>query len=277
MNYEVNKIEPFGIIVQAFEKNTDIKDIPISKLKNLFNKEHLIVLRGFKTFSESGEFVNYCDLWGEVSVWPFGKVLELVEHDQPEDHIFDSSYVPLHWDGMYRKQVPEYQIFHCLEAPLEEKGGRTTFSNTVLALRNSDEEKRRQWSKVIGNYKREMEFYNSKVVSPVITKHPYKDYSVIRYNEPSSDNENFINPPNQNFSGLEASEIQGFHQKLLEVLYDDKNFYAHKWVDGDVVIADNFTLLHGREKFVSKSPRHIRRVQVLSDPPFNNPGLESYQ
>jgi alpha-ketoglutarate-dependent taurine dioxygenase len=36
-------------------------------------------------------------------------------------------------------------------------------------------------------------------------------------------------------------------------------------------------LLHGREAFVSKSPRHIQRVQVLSNPPFDNPGLESYQ
>lgn len=277
MNYEIKKIKPFGVIVQVLKENINVKDIPILELKDLFTKEHLIVLRGFQTFPDSERFVNYCDLWGEVSVWPFGKVLELVEHEKPEDHIFDSSYVPLHWDGMYRKQVPEYQIFHCLKAPLEEKGGRTTFSNTVLALKNSGDEKRKQWSKVIGSYEREMEFYNSKTVSPIITKHPYKDYSVIRYNEPSSSNESFVNPPNLNFLGLDSSEIQEFHQNLSKALYDEKNFYAHKWIDGDVVIADNFTLLHGREKFVSKSPRHIRRVQVLSDPPFNNPGLESYQ
>ncbi|CSB87532.1 PvcB protein [Vibrio cholerae] len=43
------------------------------------------------------------------------------------------------------------------------------------------------------------------------------------------------------------------------------------------MITDNFSLLHGREGFTSHTPRHIRRVQVLSNPPYNNPSLESYQ
>ncbi|MEM6730499.1 MAG: TauD/TfdA family dioxygenase, partial [Myxococcota bacterium] len=60
-------------------------------------------------------------------------------------------------------------------------------------------------------------------------------------------------------------------------LHAPESFYAHQWQTGDVVIADNFTLLHGREAFTSRAPRHLQRVHVLSETPFDNPGLETYQ
>lgn len=96
-----------------------------------------MLLRGFETFEHSEQFADYCERWGEVSVWPFGRVLDLVQKEDPGDHIFDSSYMPMHWDGMYRPQVPEYQIFQCVKAPLPGHGGRTTFSHTMLALQHA--------------------------------------------------------------------------------------------------------------------------------------------
>lgn len=38
---------------------------------------------------------RYADLWGEIMMWPFGAVLEVKEHPDAKDHIFDSSYVLL--------------------------------------------------------------------------------------------------------------------------------------------------------------------------------------
>jgi alpha-ketoglutarate-dependent taurine dioxygenase len=238
----------------------------------------LVVLRGFQTFTSSAEFADYCETWGEISIWPFGKVLELIEQDKPEDHIFDCSYVPMHWDGMYRPQVPEYQIFHCVTAPLPGHGGRTTFSNTVLALKNASAEDLALWEGVTATYRRKMEFYDSRTVSPIITKHPFRGFPVIRYNEAhSEENGHLVNPSDQEFRGIDPDKIGDLHRGLRNALYAPKNFYAHEWQQNDVVITDNFTLLHGREAFTSKSPRHIQRVQVLSNPPLKNPGLESYK
>jgi len=278
MDYEVTYLKPFGVRLTPKNKNTPIKDLDIGHLRKLFWQEHLVLLRGFDTFKGTDDFSDYCECWGEVSLWPFGKVLELIEQDNPEDHIFDHSYVPLHWDGMYRPQIPEYQIFHCVKAPLSERGGRTTFSNTILVLENASPELKMLWNKVTGIYERKMEFYNSRTVSPIITQHPQKDFSVIRYNEPHSvERGHFINPPDLEFTGIHCEKLDCFHQSLKQALYAPHSFYAHEWQTGDVVIADNFSLLHGREAFVSKSPRHIRRVHVLSNPPFDNPALESYQ
>jgi len=278
MDYKVTHLNPFGVLLAPKSKNTNVKDLDIVSLRKFFWQEHLILLRGFDTFKNSEDFSDYCECWGEVSLWPFGKVLELIEQDNPEDHIFDNSYVPMHWDGMYRLQVPEYQIFHCVKAPLSGQGGRTTFSNTILALKNTSSQLKEFWNEVTGTYQRKMEFYNSKTVSPIITKHPRNEFSIIRYNEPpSKDKGDFVNPPRLEFTGVSEEELDVFHRSLKEALYAPENLYAHEWQTGDVVIADNFSLLHGREKFVSKSPRHIRRVQVLSNPPFDNPGLETYQ
>lgn len=278
MDFKVTRLKPFGVVVESRSGKANVKDLRIEDLRDLFRQEHLIVLRGFETFQNSAEFSEYCELWGEIAVWPFGKVLELIEQDRPEDHIFDSSYVPMHWDGMYRPQVPEYQIFHCVTPPLPEKGGRTTFSNTRLALENASAETRQLWGKALGTYGRKMEFYDSKTVSPVITKHPYRDFSVIRYQEPhAEDRGHFVNPPDLRFTGIEDGEIGLLHQSLQQALYAPGCFYAHEWQVNDIVIADNFSLLHGREEFVSKSPRHLQRVQVQSNPPFDNPGLKSYR
>jgi alpha-ketoglutarate-dependent taurine dioxygenase len=278
MNYRVSHLKPFGVFVEPKAKDTNVNSLDIKILREMFLQEQLVLLRGFDTFKTSEEFSNYCELWGEISIWPFGKVLELIEQDNPEDHIFDNSYVPLHWDGMYRPQVPEYQIFHCVKAPLPGQGGRTVFSNSILALKNAPAELKEIWKKVTGIYKRKMEFYNSMTRSPIITKHPLRDFSIIRYNEPPTEEKgHFVNPPELEFTGVDRDALTAFHQNLKEVLYSPNNFYAHEWQNGDVVITDNFSLLHGREGFISKSPRHLQRVQVLSHPPFNNPGLESYQ
>ena len=278
MGPKTTAIKPFGLLLEPNHPGQNILDIDVDLLRDLLWRERLIVLRGFRTFTGAEDFSEYCERWGQISLWPFGKVLELVEHNNPEDHIFDNNYVPLHWDGMYRPQVPEFQIFHCVKAPLSTQGGRTTFSNTTLALENASAQTRALWEKVTGSYERKMEFYNSKTISPVIDTHPLRGFPVIRYNEPPSAGfGNFLNPPILEFSGINAEELNEFHNTLREALYSPKNFYAHEWHEGDLVVADNFSLLHGRESFETKAPRHLRRVHVLSDPPLDNPRLVFHQ
>lgn len=278
MKLKTSCLNPFGLLVEPSSAQGDVHDLDVDLLRELFWREHLLVLRGFKTFAGAEDLSAYCERWGEIGLWPFGKVLELLEREKPEDHIFDNNYVPLHWDGMYRPQVPEFQIFHCVQAPLPGQGGRTTFSNTALVLQNAPVEMLSLWSRVTGHYHRKMEFYESKTVSPVITSHPRRGFPVIRYNEPPDNSRGlFLNPPHLDFTGPDKSELKEFHRSLREALYAPSNFYAHEWQEGDLVIADNYTLLHGREAFISRAPRHLRRVHVLGNPPLDNPALVSHK
>lgn len=276
MEAKKTRIEPFGLLLEPQNPSGDIRDLDVTDLRELLWRERFLVLRGFRTFADAEAFAEYCERWGEISVWPFGKVLELVERNNPEDHIFDNNYVPLHWDGMYRPQVPEFQLFHCVRAPKVGQGGRTTFSDTTLALERAPAHHRELWGKVTGTYRRKMEFYDSKTVSPVIDIHPLRGFPVIRYNEPPSEGfGTFLNPPILEFTGVGEEELVEFHRTLREALYSPANFYAHEWREGDIVVTDNFSLLHGRESFETKAPRHLRRVHVLSNPPLDNPRLVS--
>lgn len=276
MTTDLTHMRPFGLLLQPRFTGHTLRDLPVDELREFVRKHHLMVLRGFSNFDSAGAFADYCRQWGEISVWPFGEVLELVEQAKPADHIFDNNYVPLHWDGMYRPQVPEFQMFHCVNAPRGGEGGRTTFSNTVIALERAQRSRRALWNKVTGTYHRKMEFYDSKTVAPLIAMHPVRGFPVIRYGEPPrKDDEGFINHPALAFSGFPEDE-GALHSSLREALYAPECLYAHEWVAGDVVISDNYTLLHGREAFTSGAARHLRRVHVLGDPPLRNPHLVSH-
>lgn len=279
--YQMSLAKPFGVLVQPEGQSFSVNELPVGPIRELAREYHLVVLRGFSTFGKDTQgaeaFADYCATWGEISIWPFGKVLELVEQKNPADHIFDHNYVPLHWDGMYRPQVPEFQMFHCVSAPQGNQGGRTTFSNTRLALERASSSRRDLWSKVTGVYHRKMEYYDSKTVAPVVTSHPVKGFSVIRYNEPPREHDDsFLNHPTLAFKGVENQKTADFHHTLREALYSPENFYAHCWQTGDIVISDNYTLLHGREAFTSGAARHLRRVHVLGQPPLDNPHLVSH-
>ncbi|MCB0417814.1 MAG: TauD/TfdA family dioxygenase, partial [Bdellovibrionales bacterium] len=215
MSLQYSKIGSVGVLVEAQSAQQSLVSLDLPELRALFEREHLLVLRGFRSFERVDAFTEYCELWGEISLWPFGKVLELVEQKQPEDHIFDSNYVPLHWDGMYRPEVPEIQIFHCVSAPGENAGGRTTFSNTAIAYARASETDRARWAGVRGVYERKMEFYHSKSVAPIVTKHPTRGYTVMRYCEPPKEGDSaFINHPLFSFEGIPESETREFTQSM---------------------------------------------------------------
>jgi alpha-ketoglutarate-dependent taurine dioxygenase len=276
MSFQSHSLEPFGLLMQAADGKDQLHDLDLGALRTLFEREHLLVLRGFKALESADDFATYCERWGEIALWPFGKVLELKEQAKPEDHIFDNSYVPLHWDGMYRKQVPELQIFQCVSSPGVNCGGRTRFSHTPRAYERASEAVRASWSRVTGVYERKMEYYDSKTRAPLVERHPAKGFPVLRFCEPPAENDaSFINHSKFSFEGVAAEATKNLLQGLRDALYAPEVFYAHEWQAGDVVVTDNYTLLHGREAFTKGAPRHLRRVQVLGQPALNNPHLVS--
>jgi alpha-ketoglutarate-dependent taurine dioxygenase len=269
-----SKIDPFGSLIEAGSHDDDVRELDVDTLKEIYRRDQLLLLRGFKSLEGAEDFLEFCESWGPVHVWPFGKVLEIVEHPNPLDHIFDHSFVPLHWDGMFAPQIPEYQIFQCVSASSPGQGGQTNFSNTKLALELATDEQRESWSKVVGTYLRKIAIIDRKAVSPIVDKHPYRDFSVMRYYEdPSLRNERFINPTEVELSGLELEELKRVRCEITEMLYDRRCLFSHSWKPGDILIADNLSLLHGRESFAGKSPRHLRRISVSGHSHIKNKNL----
>ena len=272
--FDVVPMTPFGVRVQAHGPSEDLRGIPVAELRALVRKHHLVLLRGFAPLGSAESLSRYCTTWGDIMKWSFGDVLELVEHENPTDHIFDNSYVPFHWDGMYMPLIPALQVFQCVHAPGMEEGGQTTFTDTTRILANASPEQRALWEKVTVTYRiKKVAHYGGQAVSPLITAHPEEGYPVLRYNEPPREDVRFLNRPEIEFGGIAAEQVEALKQGLHEALYSPQNYYGHDWQTGDVLVADNYVLLHGRAAFTSRSPRHLRRVHILGTPPFRNPAV----
>lgn len=272
--FQVETVAPFGVMIRSCSPENQPTQVPVPVARQLVREHHLLTLRGFVGFPGPRDLDRYAMTWGQTLSWPFGTVLELVQHNSPTDHIFDNGGVSLHWDGMFREYIPEFQIFYCVKALENDHGGRTTFCDTTRVLDSVAPKTRSLWDKLVLTYRiTRQTHYGGAVVSPLVVPHPDQGFPTMRYLEPVPDNIHYVNRPRVEFREMEPRRVVDIVQELRAALYDPGHYYAHTWQTGDVVIADNYSLLHGREPYTSGCGRHLRRVHVLGDPPLSNPAL----
>lgn len=272
----VEFVSPFGVIVRPAGAEAEMTEVPVPAARDLVRKYHLLVCRGFGALSDPEELTRYAASWGQVLTWSFGAVLDLVEHERPADHVFDNTGVSFHWDGMFVDRIPEFQIFQCIKALDKGQGGRTIFCDTTRVLDDADAPTQKLWESLTLTYRVTKEsHYGGTAVSPLVVEHPARGFRTIRYLEPVSENIGYVNRPRVTFHDVPQQRVPEIEQALRNALYEPRHCYAHEWQTGDVVIADNYTLLHGREPYASRCGRHLRRVHVLGDPPLTNLALQN--
>ena len=65
----------------------------------------------------------------------------------------------------------------------------------------------------------------------------------------------------ESISGKDVSAEQ-IGKALERLLYDRRVTYWHSWEKGDVLISDNFSMMHTRSEFVSGADRELWRIHV---------------
>lgn len=274
-NFNIMPNSPFGAIITPVAPEQHIDSLSVERLRLLVRQYNLLILRGFQSgFKQQKALVSFASKWGTIMMWPFGPVLDVMEHPDATDHVFDNSYMPFHWDGMYKPTVPELLLFHCVTAPSEDEGGRTTFVNTTRLLNDADPVLLSQWKAISITYRiRQMVHYGGEVNSPLIVQHPNGQDMILRYNEPARKGKQFLNHHSLEISGIPEEKWKPLQERLHQYLYDSRYYYAHQWHQGDIVVADNFVLLHGREGFTSRAMRHLQRIHIQNDPVYLNTSL----
>ncbi|WP_367127984.1 TauD/TfdA dioxygenase family protein [Saccharothrix sp. HUAS TT1] len=269
--WNTEPLSPFGVLVTAGAPDQPFTAPAIEEVRALVRAEHLVVLRGFTPPADGPALEAYGRSWGEVLEWSFGTVFDVLAHDEPEDHAFDTTFMPMHWDGMYARFVPEFQIFHCLTAPVGASGGRTLFTDTGRLVADTDPGTLRRWRSVVLEYRNpKVSHYGGLVVSPLVEPHPLTGEPTLRFLEPVPEGVEILNPPNVAVADLGPEEARAVVEEVRSALYDPRYMYGHSWQPGDVLITDNYSLLHTREPYERGLPRHLRRVHVLGDPPHRS-------
>ncbi|MBV8931508.1 MAG: TauD/TfdA family dioxygenase [Kutzneria sp.] len=261
---------PFGVVITSTRPDAAITEVPIPWLRTLARECHLIVLRGFATVGATDEFDAYTRAWGTQVVWDFGTVLELREKAS-DDPVFDTGFLPIHWDGMYGAYIPEFQMFQCVSAPPAGEGGRTLFCDTSLVLADADAETRKVWDSVTIRYQASrIAHYGGVLREPLVGSHPVTGIPILRFSEPTPEDRQVANRPVITMEDVAPDRAAVIFEDMRSRVYDPRHLYAHQWAVDDILIADNFTLLHTREPYLSGTPRHLRRVQIQGEPPLAN-------
>jgi len=253
-------LQPFGLEVTV-APGTTWDALNLELLKRWVDEHRVVVVRGLEPQAPE-VLASDARALGRLQPWRFGSVHELKLDPEAENYLYTDHEVPLHWDGAFADEVPHWLLFRCLQAPAEGAGGETVFVDTTKVLAAADPER---WAGTSVRYETEKKaHYGGVFVADVVDTHPTTGETVLRYAEPVDD----LNPVTTEPSGPGA---EGLVDEMKQRLYGPDVLLAHAWRDGDLVLADNHALLHGRRAFDRATPRHLLRVNIL-DP---RPGLRA--
>lgn len=257
-------LPPFGLLIRPTESSGSPERLPLDRLRALLLRERLLVLRGFEPFASKEQLSAYSQCWGELLAWDFGTVFEVIEQDHPKNYLFTSGSVPYHWDGAFAARVPWLQVFQCQESPGCDQGGETIFCDTARIWEMATPQKRTLWREITIEYTTDkVAHYGGRIRFPLLGLHPLTGQTTLRFAEPANASTVKLNTPELEVHGIPATEVPGFLDELIRLLYAPQYVYSHAWEAGDLVIADNHVLLHGRTPYRSKLPRKLWRVHVL--------------
>lgn len=263
LQFETQELKPFGLTITAKRSAPEslLKQIPANELDALARKHRLVLLRGFSRLDREA-FLSYCSGFPgrDVFQWSFGPVMEMREMPDPKNYLFSREKVPFHWDGAFAT-VPNYLVFSCVEAPSGGAGGETLFCDTEAIYSASSVEERKLFAKAVMKYETsKIAHYGGVIEAPLVQRHPESGSVILRYAEPVATE---LNPVSLEIKGVESFEAEAIQNLMQERIYDPQFCYEHEWEEGDLLIADNHSLIHGRKQFELGSPRHLRRIQLI--------------
>jgi alpha-ketoglutarate-dependent taurine dioxygenase/4-hydroxybenzoate polyprenyltransferase len=262
MAYTIEKVNPFGAIIRNEDGNDSIEQFSPEQIFSWVSEYKLIVFKGYRTLPKQ-ELALFAQRLGKPLQWVFGAINDLKVKANTENYIFTDHKVPMHWDGAFIGTIPHIILFQCIVAPKKEDMGGTTFADTHKILEDAAADKIKEWEKVTITYRtKKIVHYGGKITQQLVAKHEVEDKLVMRYAEPVDD----LNPVSLEIKGLENKTSETFISEIETLLYHPGNLYTHRWEAGDIVLADNHTLLHGREAFKNPNERYIQRINILHRP-----------
>lgn len=258
--YKVESLGSFGLKIST-TRMASVTEISGVLINELASREKILVFRGFQTMSRDG-FLEFSrnHLNKNLLEWDFGPVMEMKESPDPKNYLFSSERVPYHWDGAFFK-TPNYLLFNCIQAPPRGAGGETLFCNTESIWKDANATEHALWSQVQLTYVTDkLAHYGGTITGPLVQKHPVSGSKILRFAEPVTTN---LNPVRLSVGGLTSGMQDRFLQDLTQRIYSASYSYKHQWRENDILMADNHSLIHGREAFTKNCSRHLRRIQLM--------------
>jgi alpha-ketoglutarate-dependent taurine dioxygenase len=251
--WSITRLSPFGILATT-NPGADIYAVPTPVLHTWAVEHHLVVLRGFAPLAAE-ELPEFCETLGEMLEWDLNTEGQSRVRVDDKTSLNPQRPVPLHWDGIFATQTPRLIFFHCDEAPLPGAGGEALFCNTIRLLDRTPQEDSALWEQIEITYARG---HDDRHTAPLIMPHPISGERTLRFAGPGLGQ----NRLELQVSGILEEATGAFIDELHERLHHPAVCYTHAWHDGDIILADNYALLHGRRALQEGATRCVRRVNI---------------
>ena len=197
----------------------------------------------FKKVPTKNDFiVNFANSIGSIRRTNFGEYFNVKSKPNPNDLAYTSLPLAPHTDNPYRNPVPCIQILHCIEN--EVSGGLSTLVDgfTVTEQLKKDFP---DYYKILTEIKVRFQFIDQSVVledwAEMIQLNELGEFKQVRFS------------PRLDFVPLMDKEKLDLYyaarNKISELYNSDKYRLEFKLVPGDLLMMDNYRLLHGRTSY----------------------------
>jgi alpha-ketoglutarate-dependent taurine dioxygenase len=252
-----------GVLVEA----SDASEPAFSEhLRGLLDDHRFVVVRGaLPTVASAIELLSRFGPINEASTRQDG---QLIVESTDDDEVFRSnSPLPLHKDGLLTGFDVTVVGIYCMEFR-QITNGRTYVSDANVALKelSAEDITLLRENGVEGTAVDNTGYYRSEFTE---TWHHFPSFKALPGRAPSL-NLGLPHGPGEpeswriRVAGVSKEVSNKILTALRAALLDEAYVYFHEWTEGDLLLMDNYAVLHGREAFQG-TQRRLANLQVLKD------------
>jgi len=223
---------------ENFFESIEMHDLLVS-----FYEYGFVIIKNVPT--KNNFIVNFANSIGSVRRTNFGEHFNVRSKSNPNDLAYTTLHLSPHTDNPYRNPVPCIQLLHCIEN--EVKGGFSTLVDGYTVTENLKKNDPESY-KILSEVKVRFKFTDKSVVledwSELIHLDDNKEFKQVRFS-----------PRLDYVPMLEKNKLDLYYRarKKLSDLYNaEKNRIEFKLAPKDLMMIDNYRVLHGRTKFDPK-------------------------
>jgi len=225
--------------IYKFNKNFFEEKIMYESLLD-FYKYGFVIFENVPT--QDNFIVNFANSIGSIRRTNFGEFFNVKSKPNPNDLAYTSLPLAPHTDNPYRKPVPCIQLLHCIE---NEVGGGLSTLVDGLAVTEELKKEHPSFFQILTEIKVRFQFVDDNVVledwAEMIQHDENKRLKQVRFS------------PRLDFVPLmdkEKLELYYAARNKISEMYNSEKFRIEfKLKPGDLLMMDNYRLLHGRTEF----------------------------
>ena len=225
--------------IYKFNKNFFEEKIMYESLLD-FYKYGFVIFENVPT--KDNFIVNFANSIGSIRRTNFGEFFNVKSKPNPNDLAYTSLPLAPHTDNPYRKPVPCIQLLHCIE---NEVGGGLSTLVDGLAVTGELKKKHPSFFQILTEIKVRFQFVDDNVVledwAEMIQLDENKRLKQVRFS------------PRLDFVPLmdkEKLELYYAARNKISEMYNSEKFRIEfKLKPGDLLMMDNYRLLHGRTEY----------------------------